>query len=329
MRDTTLGAAQQKVDLEAARLTNAGDLDLAQKLESEINRLKQRLGYSSSGLVRGNAASIPAEITITRRLSLEINLLGQTKVSLDLNPGETYKTHGIIGDSIVIQVGNNSVTVPISSTDLSDRVAAVTKGLQYSPGNEAGNNEIAGNFGNANQQGSPSPFDPSDWRSVRPLNGSDVNFFADRIELHSRGTIISKRNFTSPTIDLSGRFNDSGDVLDIFLRSNERRTNPFGAPDQGLVIHLDMPTGSLSAFTWNSTGDGRQDLATTPLGLSPGSPFELKVIDDGLNCRVYLNNFAAPKLSFRSSRAFGSKVIIQNREGGHRFTIDKLHLYGR
>lgn len=328
--DEVIGDAQQKIDVDAAELTKKGDLDAASSLQNKIEQLKARLGYAGKGLLKGNASTLPSEITITDKLSLQVNLLGQTTLGLELNPGESYKTRGVTGDNIVIQVGSDAVTIPIANTDLSARVAAAKKGITYSADstqNPATPATDSTAFGQTT--GNSLSFNPAAWKSVRPLPRADVNFFADRVDFHSRGTIVSVADYSAATVELVGEFKSSSDVLDVYLRATERRTNPFGAPDSGIAIHVDMPTGSLSAFTWDYTSDGRQDLATAPLGISVGQRFYLRVVDDGSNIRVYLDNASKPKLLFKTNRSFGKKVIIHNREAGHLFTAWSLKISGR
>ena len=272
-------------------------------------------------------ASFPTEVAIKEAYTTKAPSFGQGTVAMSLNPGETYKTIGMVDGSLVIQVGADQISIPPEKTDLVDRVVLLKKhGLSEGTTANVSSDAVAGTIPATPPGRSGSNFDPADWKTERPLNGSDVNFFADRIELHGRGTIVSNVDFRAATVVLSGQFADSQDVFDVFLRSNGVRTNPFGAPDNGVVIHLDMPQRTLSGMTWNHIGDGRQDLVTRPLGISVGEPFTLKVVDDGVRVRVFLNDQVP--VEFRTDRSYGPKVIIQNRESGHLFKIWSLKVTG-
>jgi len=315
-----LGGAQQEIDSTAADLTSKGEIDKSAAMLRKFESLKSNLGYAGMSVLKGSAASLPPEISITNKVSLQMSVLGQTTIRVELEPGETYKTRGITGDSIVIQIGTDSVAVPIANTDFADRVAAMKKGTQQAAPSQNENPPESGNSASSS---------PSAWQILRPLPGSDVNFFSDRIDFHNRGNIVSRKNYSSATIELTGEFKSSSDVFDVYLRASEARSNPFGAPDSGVTIHLDMPTGSLSAFTWNHTGDGRQDIAAVRLGLRPGERFTLKVVDDGFSVKVFLNDPRSPRLQFKTPRKFGTKIVLHNREGGHSFTLRELKLSGR
>jgi hypothetical protein len=289
-------------------------------LESQFQRTPQ--GRSLKTQI--DNGSFPTEIAITAAYDAKAPSFGQRTVTMSLNPGETYKTIGMVDGALVIQVGTDQISIPPEKTDLVDRVILLKKHVLTESGvaDDGTDSNVASDGGS-----SSSRFAPTDWKTERPLNGSDVNFFADRIELHGRGTIVSNADFRSATVTLTGEFTSSQDVLDIFLRSSDARSNPFGAPDKGVTVHLDMPQHTLSGFTWNHTGDGRQDLLTRPLPISVGERFTLRVVDNGSKVGIYVNDNAP--VEFHTDRSYGTKVIIQNREAGYLFKIWALKVVGR
>jgi hypothetical protein len=275
-----------------------------------------------------DSAAFPSMVTITEAYVAETKIYGVNSFKVPLNPGEGYHTVGVTNGTLVILVGNDRVNIPIDKTDLIERIGALKKqgalatvvsAFEHSKESVSSNSSVGSPISMGEL--SPTKIDPRAWNARRPLHDSDVNFYPDHLELHRRGTIVSTADFKRSRVMGIGSFESSQDVFVIYLRANPECTNPFGAPDAGIVVQFDMIKRALLGYSWDFRGDGRQDLATASLPVGVGQAFKFLVVDNGSTVSVYLNDPSRPALEFECSRVFGSKIVLHNHESAPTFTL--------
>jgi len=164
--------------------------------------------------------------------------------------------------------------------------------------------------------------DASIWQASTPFSDSSISESGGNAVFVNRGRILS--NASLPTaIEVFGRFSFTGNIHDQFsiaTRTNGVTTNQYAEFDLGISFRFQIQN-DLGSTTNNvviarlSHPDVTPIIAQGTYNLALNTPYDFRIVDDGTNVSLYINDLNTPFLTASDSTSPGDRLGILNREG--------------
>jgi hypothetical protein len=138
--------------------------------------------------------------------------------------------------------------------------------------------------------------------------------------------MTANQTFSEPTIE--GSFNLYGweyDRFSVLFRSDGSIDNHWQSPWGGIGVRFTMssnpdygPTQSIQIRDFKFDYDeSLAVLASSDFLIEANTDYDFKIVDDGYNISVYMNNSVAPVLAVGTSVDYGDTVQFSNRSQMH------------
>ncbi len=160
------------------------------------------------------------------------------------------------------------------------------------------------------------------WRSASPFSDSSVVQSGGTVALSNHGKLISASS-VSNSVDVTLKFRFSGSAYDQFrlvTRTNASSTNSNQEFDNGISVDIRMrsDTGSTAANVAISRSNfpfGGAELIRGTYPIALNQDYTARVVDDGTNVRVYVNDLSTPLVQATDTFRGGNLIGLTNREG--------------
>lgn len=159
--------------------------------------------------------------------------------------------------------------------------------------------------------------DTSKWTASEPFSDSSVSVSGGNLILDNRGRVVTQESY-SGTVDLVMAFQLTGsahDVFKILMRTDGVSTNAPGEFDDGLYTEFAVQGDTGSTTNNIKMGGLTGHMALGTYAFSLNTTYLIRLLDDGTNLTLYINDLINPFLSISTDERGGNQVGFYNREG--------------
>jgi hypothetical protein len=166
-----------------------------------------------------------------------------------------------------------------------------------------------------------SSLNTANWTASTPFSDSSVAVDAGNLLLTDRGRVLTNAGF-SGTVDTLLAFEFTGSLYDSFhvvLRTDGASNNAPGEFDNGIFATFRMQsdpgdiTGNVSLFSQQNPSVTQ--LAVGTFAMSLDQTYLVRLLDDGTNISLFINDLINPFLTVSTIDSYGSQIGLDNREG--------------
>ncbi|MDB6095709.1 MAG: hypothetical protein JWM32_3271 [Verrucomicrobia bacterium] len=111
------------------------------------------------------------------------------------------------------------------------------------------------------------------------------------------------------------------DDLHVALRTDGTSTNLSGEFDSGLFANFSMqsdtgsPTGNISLGSYDYPNSSAGILSLGTFSMVQNQTYLVRILDDGTNVSLFVNNLIIPFLTASSTASYGNQIGFYDREG--------------
>lgn len=186
------------------------------------------------------------------------------------------------------------------------------------------------------------------WESRITFSDSSVFAQNGNLVLINRGKLLTQRSMpTNIVIDAKFRFSgNQHDQFQLIWRStgdDSNIQNPSRAVLNGIRLGAEQATSvngnrGFLRLDWLNHPQGGGTLGEFGTNLLSNTFYDLRIEDDGLRVNVFLGTNSAPIISVETSKRYGDKLVLSNREGsaggssisaGSRSEVDHVRVWDR